>query len=122
MNFRNALLASGIAVILAGCSARAPEENLAAPERKPDYVLTKDQTHDKFSRLIEPVVRVPSGSVIEAHTHEATGGQLHPGSTADSIHSVDMDRVHTLTGPVHVEGAEPGDVLAVRLGSLPKVP
>ena len=32
--------------------------------------------------------------------------------------SIDMDRVHTLTGPVSVEGAEPGDVLAVRLLEL----
>jgi len=115
---RFCLLSACFAALSAGCSARTPEESVAAPALKPDFVLTKDQTHSKFSRAIEPAIRVPSGSVIEAFTHEATGGQIQPGSTAEILHSVDMDRVHTLTGPVYVEGAEPGDVLAVRLLEL----
>lgn len=115
---RITLLWACLAVVEAGCSSRPPDEQVATPTRTPDFVLTKDQSHDKFSRLIEPVVRVPSGSIVEAFTHEATGGQFRPGSTADALHAVDMDRVHTLTGPVYVEGAEPGDVLAVRLIEL----
>jgi len=107
-----------LVVLLAGCSAETPERIADTPALKPDFVLTKEQTHTKFSRLIEPVVRVPSGSVIEAFTHEATGGQFEPGSTAEMLHSVDMDRVHTLTGPVYVEDAAPGDVLAIRLIEL----
>lgn len=105
-------------VLLVGCGAETPATIAEAPALKPDFVLTKDQTHSKFSRKIEPVVRVPSGSVIEAFTHEATGGQFAPGSTAEALHDIDMERVHTLTGPVYVEGAEPGDVLAVRLIEL----
>lgn len=105
-------------VLLVGCGAETPEETVGSPALSPDFVLTKDQTHTKFSRLIEPAVRVPSGSVIEVFTHEATGGQFEPGSTAEDLHHVDMDRVHTLTGPVYVEGATPGDVLAVRLIEL----
>ena len=70
-------------VLSGGCGAAVPEKDAAAPARKPDFVLTKDQTHTKFSRRIEPAVRVPSGSVIEAFTHEATGGQVTPTSTVD---------------------------------------
>lgn len=81
----------------------------------PDFTLSADQTHNKFSRQIEPAIRVPSGSVVEAFTHEATGGQLSIDSDADDLAALDMELVHTLTGPVYVEGAEPGDVLAVRL-------
>ncbi|MFZ2507926.1 MAG: acetamidase/formamidase family protein [Steroidobacteraceae bacterium] len=58
---------------------------------------------------------MPSGSIIEAFTHEATGGQIAPTSTVEEAARIDMDKVHTLTGPVYVEGATPGDVLAVRL-------
>jgi acetamidase/formamidase len=112
------LLAAAILALASACTHENPAEQIAAAPPRPDFVLTKDQTHSKFSRLIEPVVRVPSGSVIEAHTHEATGGQLQPGSTAEALHAIDMDRVHTLTGPVYVEGAEPGDVIAVRLIEL----
>ncbi len=85
---------------------------------KPDFVLSKDQNHSKFSRAIPPVIKVPSGSVIEADIHEATGGQLTIDSTTEDFKNVDMDRVHTLTGPIYVEGAEVGDVLAVELLSL----
>lgn len=112
---RLGVLSACLVVLLTGCSAETPEKIVDTPALKPDFVLTKDQTHSKFSRKIEPAVRVPSGSVIEAFTHEATGGQFAPGSTAEDLHHVDMDRVHTLTGPVYVEGATPGDVLAVRL-------
>jgi len=81
----------------------------------PDFVIGTDQTHNKFSRAIPPAIRVPSGSVIEAFTHEATGGQLNINSTVDDLADLDMDQIHTLTGPIFVEGAEAGDVLAVEL-------
>lgn len=87
----------------------------AATVPEPDFVLDTTQTHTKFSARIPPAVRVPSGAVIEAYTHEATGGQLQPGATAEALAALDFDRVHTLTGPVYVEGAMPGDVLAVEL-------
>jgi acetamidase/formamidase len=115
---RLGVLSACLVVFLAGCSAESPEKLAGTPALKPDFVLTKDQTHDKFSRLIEPAVRVPSGSVIEAFTHEATGGQITPTSTVEEAARIDMDKVHTLTGPVYVEGAAPGDVLAVRLIEL----
>jgi len=115
---RIGLLSVCFAVLSASCSAKTPEENVGTPVLKPDFVLTQDQTHDKFSRLIEPVVRVPSGSIIEAFTHECTGGQLNINSTVEDAAKVDWDRIHTLTGPVYVEGADPGDVLVVRLIEL----
>jgi acetamidase/formamidase len=56
--------------------------------------------------------------VIEAYTHEASGGQLSFDSTVEDFEQVDMDRVHTLTGPIYVEGAAAGDILAVELLEL----
>lgn len=82
---------------------------------EPDFSLSASQTHSKFSRSIEPAVSVPSGSVVEVFTHEATGGQFDVDSSVDDLANVNMDMVHTLTGPVFVEGAEPGDTLAVEL-------
>ena len=113
-----------VLVLLAACAeppAPVAESDGAASHDpvemvpEPDFVLTSEQTHDKFSNAIPPAITVPSGSVIEAYTHEATGGQFELGSTADALATLDMDKVHTLTGPVYVEGAEPGDVLAVEL-------
>lgn len=106
-----------LTMALAGCAGMEVSRH-GSSLPVPDFVIGTDKTHDKFSRTIPPAIRVPSGSVVEAHTHEATGGQLSIDSTFEDIVNIDMDRVHTLTGPIHVEGAEPGDVLAVELLEL----
>jgi acetamidase/formamidase len=103
-----------VATLSSACIEATTETVPDAPVA-PDFTLTRDQIHDKFSSLIEPAITVPSGSVIEAFTHEATGGQFTRDSGLEDLASLEMDRVHALTGPVYVEGAEPGDVLAVEL-------
>ena len=101
----------------AACGQPEREEGRAVAADVPDadHTLSADQTHARFSAAIEPVLRVPSGAVIEAHTEEATDGQLTPSSTAADLADVSFDPIHPLTGPVYVEGADPGDVLVVKL-------
>ncbi|NRB47873.1 MAG: acetamidase/formamidase family protein [Saprospiraceae bacterium] len=82
------------------------------------YTLTKDQTHSKFSSAIEPVLRVPSGSVIEAFTEDASDEQFKLDSDASALEQLSFDPIHPITGPVYVEGAEVGDVLKVKLHKI----
>ncbi len=103
-----------------GCAGEsAPDAETAAvpaitvPDA--DFVLTDDQTHARWSSTIPAVVTVPSGAVVEVKTMEASDGQFEVGSTVDDVMNVSFDPIHPLTGPVAVEGAEPGDVLAVTL-------
>lgn len=91
------------------------EAGVAAQVPEPDVVLTADQTHNRWSATIPPVARVASGSVVEAFTSEASDGQFDANSTAADVATLDFDPIHPLTGPVFVEGAGPGDVLAVTL-------
>jgi len=109
---RMALLVAASALTAIGCQGG---RNALSVEQRVDFSLTAEQTHTKFSSSIPPVAKVFSGAVIEVDTHEATGGQLTVESTSEDMKTVDMDRIHTLTGPVFVQGAEPGDVLAVTL-------
>ena len=79
---RTAVLLFVVVTVLhaAGCG----HPPVPARNREPikvDFVLRDDQTHDKFSRRIEPVLHAPSGSIIEAFAHEATGGQFTIRST-----------------------------------------
>ncbi|GIV60070.1 MAG: acetamidase [Rhodothermaceae bacterium] len=108
--------------LLAACTVETPPAPSDAPATRtvpePQYTLTKDQTHNRFSAAIPPVLRVPSGAVIEVHTEEASDGQLTPESTVEDVATLDFDPIHPLTGPVYVEGAEPGDVLAVTLHEI----
>lgn len=104
-----------LAALLVVTACVDDDTNALGQPEQPDFTLSADRTHNKFSRSIEPAIRVPSGSIIEAFTHEATGGQFSRDSTVEELANLDMDLVHTLTGPVFVEGAEPGDTLAVEL-------
>jgi acetamidase/formamidase len=92
--------------------------NLKAEIPQPQFTLNSDQTHNKFSSTIEPVLTVPSGAVIEAFTEEASDQQLTPDSKEEDLINISFDPIHPLTGPVYVEGAEPGDILAVTLHEI----
>lgn len=108
-----------VGLLLVACQPQATPPS--APERvvpEPQYRLIDAPTHNKFSRTIEPVLRVPSGAVIEVATKEASDGQLTPTSTVEDVVNLDFEPIHPLTGPVYVEGAEPGDVLAVTLHKI----
>ncbi len=83
-----------------------------------DFVITKDQKHSKFSKRIPPVLSVPTGSIIEFHTEEATDGQLQLESDTSDLMSLSFDPIHPLTGPVFVEGAKPGDVLKIKIHKI----
>jgi len=96
-------------------SAHAQVTDRPEPHPGVDFVLDRAKTHTKFSSTIPPAITVPSGSVIEVYTHEATGGQLTIESKTAELATLDMDRIHTLAGPVYIEDAMPGDVLAVTL-------
>ena len=96
-----------------GSTAAAATTPAAVPT--PQYTLTKDQTHNKFSSKIPPVLRVPSGAVIEAYTEDASDEQFDLQSDLADLDSLDFEPIHPLTGPVYVEGAEPGDILKVTL-------
>ena len=51
----------------------------------PDHVLSADQKHNKFSKLIPPVLRAKSGDVIKADAYEASDNQLHRNATLDDL-------------------------------------
>ncbi len=42
-----------------------------------------------------------------------TGGQIGNNDSADDVRDVDLTKVHYLSGPIGVEGVEPGDLLVV---------
>lgn len=44
---------------------------------------------------------------------DSSGSQVHPGMVVGDFLKIDRGRIHALSGPIFVEGAEPGDVLEV---------
>ena len=71
--------------------------------------------HNRWHPDIRPVVRCKPGDEVVMETRDALDGQVTRRSTADSVGKTDLSVVHPLTGPVHVQGAEPGDVLVCEI-------
>ena len=70
---------------------------------------------NRYHPAIEPVSRADPGDVITFETRDALDSDLMMDSTADDVTAVDLNLVHPMTGPVHINGALRGDVLAVTL-------
>jgi formamidase len=71
--------------------------------------------HNRWHEAIEPVLEVDPGDTVVYETRDAFDGQLNTESTAEDVGNLDLSVVHPLTGPVFIKGAEPGDLLEVKL-------
>ena len=75
-----------------------------------------------FDNAQPPVLRVQSGDTIVMETMMHSHNQVVPGTTIEQIKKLRTDfpgrGPHTLTGPIYIEGAEPGDVLKVTLNKI----
>jgi formamidase len=58
------------------------------------------------------------GQTIVLGARDAFDGAFSPGSTPEDVVAADLSKVHPLTGPVFIEGAERGDVLAVTIDNI----
>ncbi|MGI9305246.1 MAG: acetamidase/formamidase family protein [Gammaproteobacteria bacterium] len=89
----------------------------------PSVVVGKSGTHcgddpncfNRYHPAIKPVARANPGEHIVLETRDALDSDLSFDATADDLAAVDLNLVHPMTGPVHIEGAKRGDVLAITL-------
>jgi len=70
---------------------------------------------NRYHPAIPGVATAKPGDAIVFHTRDALDTDLTLDSNADDLAAVDLNLVHPMTGPVMIEGAERGDVLAVTL-------
>ena len=97
-----------------------PAAEAAAESYSIDHHLSdaEQNIHRAWDNSLEPVLTVDDGDVVRFECRDAVDRQLDTESTATDFANVSFDPVHPLTGPVAVEGAEPGDVLQVDLLDL----
>lgn len=74
-----------------------------------------DVGHNRWHPDIKPVAEVEPGQIIAIETRDAFDGQIRATTTADEVGRCNLNLVHPLIGPVYVKGAEPGDLLEVRI-------
>ncbi len=82
------------------------------------HTIHAGRHHFGWDNSIPPTLTVAPGDSVEFETVDASGGQLSATSTVEDVAALDFGKVNPVTGPVYVDGAEPGDVLKVTLLSF----
>ncbi|KAI9822289.1 MAG: hypothetical protein M1827_000007 [Pycnora praestabilis] len=59
--------------------------------------------------------KIEPGEVVKIECIDWTGGQILNNDSADDVKNIDLTRIHYLTGPFEIPGAESGDVLIVEI-------
>ena len=127
-------LGAAAAAAVSGVSATlaAANEGVAAPGiGKPDLVIAQAPAgvpgaktvdgfskvlHNRFNQDIPPVMSVREGEAVQFLCRDALDIGTAARTLAPSgILTLDLAKVHPLTGPVSIDGAEPGDVLEVEI-------
>ena len=78
-----------------------------------NHSLVSEPTHSVWDRSLLPRLHIHPGDEVHVECLDASGDQVHRQMTTHGFQSIDRTRIHALTGPIWIEGAEPGDVLQV---------
>lgn len=74
-----------------------------------------ENVHNRWHPDLPMVATVKPGDDFILECYDWTGGFIKNNDCADDVRDVDLSIVHFLSGPIGVEGAEPGDLLVVDL-------
>ena len=103
-----------LAILLLNAAPAAAADASAPPEPSVVRYEAKEGELKFVYGVAAPVARLRSGDILETNTFDAFGNSVRKaGDKPDPSKGP-----NPLTGPFHVEGAEPGDTLAVRILSV----
>jgi formamidase len=80
-----------------------------------DHCAADPSCFNRYHPAIKPAARAKPGQVITIETRDAFDSNLNLQSTAEDVTALDLNLVHPMTGPIFIQGAGRGDVLAVTL-------
>lgn len=83
-----------------------------------DHTLDSSVVHPFWDNGLAPRLTIAPGDTVVFQCRDAAGGQIGPASVHDDLTKLDLGVVNPLTGPVAVEGAEPGDALEIEVVAL----
>jgi amidase len=78
--------------------------------------IARDNVFFAFSPSLRAIAQIEQGEEVLLQTHDCFEGQIQ--TTADLVDSLDWAHVNPVTGPLHIKGTKPGDVLRIDLLEL----
>jgi acetamidase/formamidase len=82
-----------------------------------EHTIDPTRIHHEWDASLEPTLRIDSGDTVHFDLQMAGHGQVENGWSYEQA-SFDFDTLYNMLGPIHVEGAEPGDTLEVEVVKL----
>lgn len=78
-----------------------------------DYTIHSRQHHFGWDNSFPPVQTIAPGQTVYFECIDSGAGHFKPGSTVADVATLDFSKVNPVSGPVYVDGAEPGDALKI---------
>jgi acetamidase/formamidase len=72
------------------------------------HYLSSEHRGFGFDKSVPAALTVESGDIVVFQCREAYDGQVTRNATLQEVEELDSARLHAVTGPVEVVGAEPG--------------
>lgn len=69
--------------------------------------------HFGWDNSFPPKVVIDPGEIILVETTDSSAGQITANSTLENLINLDFGKVNPVTGPIYVNGAQPGDALSI---------
>ena len=119
MRFRTPFLALMLSAIV-GSAAFADTtdvkiRNIVEVKKQGVHCEQDPNCFNRYHPAIKPVARAKPGDYIVVHTRDALDSNLNINSQPKDVTAIDTNLIHPMTGPVYIEGAKRGDVLAITL-------
>jgi len=80
------------------------------------HTIAKEQFFYAFSKENKSALKVPSGSQVVIETYDCFQNQIQSNDAV--FNSIDWNQINPATGSIYVEGAQPGDILKVRIDNI----
>lgn len=88
---------------------------MSGSHHHPQHTIHRHNHHHGWDNSLKPVMTVAPGAVLELETIDSSGGQITPDWTVADMGKLDFAKVNPTTGPIFIDGAEPGDAVKVTL-------
>lgn len=97
-------------------------QNLFPLDSSKPFTEQEKLGHNRWHPEIPPVITVKPGDSFRVDCREWFDGAIKNDDSAEDILNAPLNEVHKLTGPIHVEGVKPGDLLIVDILDVGPIP
>lgn len=109
------LLAASVGQVAFADTTDVKTQTIVEVKKKGAHCEQDPNCFNRYHPGIKPVARAKPGDMIVVHTRDALDSNLTINSKPKDVTAIDLNLVHPMTGPIYIEGAKRGDVLAVKL-------